>query len=65
MHKKVLIISHSGDLHADLVSPILAERGHAPSVSISTPFPAITSCASACWTAAPVRACAACPMATG
>ncbi|TNC77913.1 hypothetical protein FHI69_01025 [Janthinobacterium lividum] len=30
MHKKVLIISHSGDLHADLVSPILAERGHAP-----------------------------------
>ncbi|KAB8061236.1 hypothetical protein GCN74_05955 [Janthinobacterium sp. FT14W] len=30
MHKKVLIISHSGDLHADLVEAILAERGHAP-----------------------------------
>lgn len=30
MHKKVLIISHGGDLHADLVAAILAERGHAP-----------------------------------
>lgn len=30
MHKKILIISHSGDLHADLVTAILAERGHAP-----------------------------------
>ena len=30
MHKKILIISHSGDLHADLVTAILAQRGHAP-----------------------------------
>ncbi|MEG0884909.1 MAG: hypothetical protein RSH52_27110, partial [Janthinobacterium sp.] len=30
MRKKILIISHSGDLHADLVTAILAEREHAP-----------------------------------
>lgn len=30
MRKKILIISHSGDLHADLVTAILAERDHAP-----------------------------------
>ena len=30
MHKKVLIISHSGDLHADLLMPLLAGRGHPP-----------------------------------
>lgn len=30
MHKKILIISHSGDLHADLAAAILTERGHAP-----------------------------------
>ncbi len=30
MHKQILIISHSGDLHADLVASILADRGHAP-----------------------------------
>ncbi|MBE3024802.1 hypothetical protein GQ37_005475 [Janthinobacterium sp. BJB1] len=30
MHKQILIVSHSGDLHADLVAAILAARGHAP-----------------------------------
>ncbi len=30
MHKQILIVSHSGDLHADLVASILADRGHAP-----------------------------------
>jgi glutathione synthase/RimK-type ligase-like ATP-grasp enzyme len=30
MQKQILIVSHSGDLHADLVASILAARGHAP-----------------------------------
>lgn len=30
MQKQILIVSHSGDLHADLVASILADRGHAP-----------------------------------
>lgn len=30
MHKQVLIISHGGDLHADLLIPLLADRGHTP-----------------------------------